>query len=49
VQVLTRMPPELKRQVEEYARRHGVSVNAAMCVLVTDALRADKRREGRRG
>jgi predicted HicB family RNase H-like nuclease len=40
----TRMPEELKRQVEEYAERHGVSVNAATCVLLADALRADKRR-----
>jgi len=48
VQVNTRMPPELKRQLEEYAKRRGMSVNAAVCGFVIDGLKTDKRREGRR-
>jgi predicted HicB family RNase H-like nuclease len=40
-----RVPPDLKRQVEEYAARLGISVNAAACVLVTEGLRAEKRRD----
>jgi predicted HicB family RNase H-like nuclease len=39
-----RVSPDLKRLVEEYARRAGISVNAAACVLLTEALRTDRRR-----
>jgi len=39
-----RVPPDLKRQVEEYAERAGISVNAAACVLLGEALRADRER-----
>ena len=49
MQVPIRMTPTLKQQLKEYAERHGVSVNAAACVLLADALSAAKRREGRRG
>ena len=48
VQVNTRMDPELKRQLEEYAKRRGMSVNAAVLGFIIDGLKADKRREGRR-
>jgi predicted HicB family RNase H-like nuclease len=40
-----RVPPALKRQVEEYAERAGISVNAAACVLLTEAFRAERRRD----
>jgi predicted HicB family RNase H-like nuclease len=40
-----RVPPELKRQVEEYARRAGISVNAAACVLLAEGLRTERRRD----
>jgi predicted HicB family RNase H-like nuclease len=40
-----RVPPALKRQVEAYAERAGISVNAAACVLLTEALRTDQRRD----
>ena len=39
-----RVPPTLKRQVEEYAERAGISLNAAACVLLAEGLRADRRR-----
>jgi len=39
-----RVAPELKRQVEEYAQRTGISLNAAACVLLAEALRAERRR-----
>ncbi len=39
-----RVPPALKRQVEEYAERAGISVNAAACVLLTEALVIERRR-----
>lgn len=39
-----RVPPDVKRQVEAYAERAGISVNAAACVLLTEALRADRQR-----
>jgi len=42
------MTPELKRQLEEYAKRRGMSVNAAVCGFILDGLRAEKRREGRK-
>jgi predicted HicB family RNase H-like nuclease len=40
-----RVPPTLKRQVEAYAKRAGISVNAAVCVLLAEALRAERRRD----
>ncbi|MEU7416705.1 toxin-antitoxin system HicB family antitoxin [Streptomyces antibioticus] len=40
-----RVPPELKRQIEEYAHRAGISINAAACVLLADALRVERRRQ----
>lgn len=40
-----RVPPDMKRQVEAYAERAGISVNAAACVLLTEALRTDQRRD----
>jgi len=39
-----RVPPGLKRQVEEWARQAGVSVNAAATLLLAEGLRADRRR-----
>ena len=48
MQVNTRMDPELKRQLEEYAKRRGMSVNAAVLGFILDGLRAEKRREGRK-
>ena len=35
----------IKRQVEEYAQRAGISVNAAASVLLVEALRAERRRK----
>ncbi|WP_406422662.1 type II toxin-antitoxin system HicB family antitoxin [Streptomyces sp. NBC_00873] len=40
-----RVPPDLKRQVEEYADEAGISINAAACVLLADALRLERRRQ----
>jgi predicted HicB family RNase H-like nuclease len=40
-----RVPPDLKRQIEVYAQRIGISVNAAACVLLAEGLRAERRRE----
>jgi predicted HicB family RNase H-like nuclease len=39
-----RVPTDLKRRVEEYARQFGISVNAAACVLLAEALRVEQRR-----
>lgn len=39
-----RVSPDLKRQVEEYARQVGISVNAAACVLLAEGLRTERRR-----
>jgi predicted HicB family RNase H-like nuclease len=39
-----RVPPELKRQVEEYAKVKGVSVNAAATLLLAEGIRAEGRR-----
>jgi predicted HicB family RNase H-like nuclease len=39
-----RVPPEVKRQVEAYARLKGISVNAAACVLLAEGLRAERRK-----
>jgi predicted HicB family RNase H-like nuclease len=40
-----RVAPEIKRQVEAYAKRAGVSINAAASLLLADALRADRRKQ----
>ncbi|MGW4444630.1 toxin-antitoxin system HicB family antitoxin [Streptomyces sp. NPDC004682] len=40
-----RVAPELKRRIEEYAERVGISINAAACVLLTEGLRAQQRRD----
>jgi predicted HicB family RNase H-like nuclease len=40
-----RVSPDLKRQIEAYAQRVGISVNAAACVLLAEALREERRRE----
>jgi predicted HicB family RNase H-like nuclease len=40
-----RVPPDIKRQVEAYAERAGISVNAAACVILTEALREERRRD----
>lgn len=34
-----RVPADLKRRLEEYARENGVTLNAAACLLLTEALR----------
>lgn len=39
-----RVAPELKRQIEAYAARTGISVNAAAAVLLAEGLRAERRR-----
>jgi len=39
-----RVSPDLKRQVEAYAKRTGISVNAAASVLLAEALRAERRK-----
>ncbi|WP_158239697.1 toxin-antitoxin system HicB family antitoxin [Streptomyces carminius] len=40
-----RVPPDLKRQIEAYAERVGISINAAACVLLVEGLRTERRRE----
>jgi predicted HicB family RNase H-like nuclease len=40
-----RVSPEIKRQVEEYAQRAGISINAAASVLLAEGLRAERRRD----
>ncbi|MEU6241580.1 toxin-antitoxin system HicB family antitoxin [Streptomyces sp. NPDC047024] len=40
-----RVAPELKRQIEEYAERVGISINAAACVLLAEGLRVERRRD----
>lgn len=40
-----RVPPDLKRQVEAYAQQMGISANAAACVLLAEALRAERRKK----
>jgi len=42
-----RVPPELKRQIEEYAAQAGISINAAACVLLAEGLRTERRRRKR--
>ncbi|GHH62613.1 hypothetical protein GCM10017673_02140 [Streptosporangium violaceochromogenes] len=39
-----RVSPELKRKIEEYAARTGISINAAACVLLAEGLRAERRK-----
>jgi len=39
-----RVAPELKRQIEAYAQRVGISVNAAACVLLAEGVRAEGRK-----
>jgi hypothetical protein len=39
-----RVSPGLKRQIEAYAERVGVSINAAACVLLAEALRIEGRK-----
>jgi predicted HicB family RNase H-like nuclease len=39
-----RVSPEIKRQVEACAEENGVSINAAACVLLTKALRAERKK-----
>lgn len=39
-----RGPGDLKRRVEAYAKRTGISVNAAACMLLAAGLRAERRR-----
>ena len=39
-----RVPPVLKRQVEEYADKVGISINAAACILLAEGLRGERRR-----
>ena len=43
-----RVAPEIKQQVEEYAQRTGISINAAASVLLGESLRAERRRKGKR-
>jgi predicted HicB family RNase H-like nuclease len=40
-----RVSPDLKRQIEAYAERVGISINAAACVLLAEGLRAERRRD----
>lgn len=40
-----RVSPELKRQIEEYARQTGISINAAASILLSEGLRAEQRRK----
>lgn len=42
-----RVPPELKRQIEEHAAQSGVSINAAACLLLAEGLRTEERRRKR--
>jgi predicted HicB family RNase H-like nuclease len=39
-----RVPPDLKRQVEAYAKRLGISVNAAASILLAEGFRAEQKR-----
>lgn len=38
-----RVPPGIKRAVEDYAERNGVSINAAASVLLGKALAVERR------
>jgi predicted HicB family RNase H-like nuclease len=39
-----RVPPEVKRQVEAYAKQLGISVNAAASILLVEGFRAEQKR-----
>jgi len=39
-----RVPPELKQKIEAYAQAAGVSINAAACLLLAEALRIEGRK-----
>ncbi len=39
-----RVSPDLKRQVEEYARAKGISINSAAAVLIAEGIRTERRR-----
>jgi predicted HicB family RNase H-like nuclease len=39
-----RVPPELKRQVEECAEQMGISINSAAIVLLAAGIRTERRR-----
>lgn len=39
-----RVSPDLKRQIEAYAQRVGISINAAACILLTEQLREENTR-----
>ena len=45
MQVNTRMDPGLKRQLEEYAKRRGMSVNAAVLGFILDGLNRERQRD----
>lgn len=40
-----RIPEDLKRQVDAYATQRGMPVNAAGIVLLTEGLRAERKRD----
>ncbi|WP_165959102.1 toxin-antitoxin system HicB family antitoxin [Actinomadura sp. KC345] len=42
-----RVPPALKRRIEEYAERAGISINAAACLLLDGGLQAEERRRSK--
>lgn len=33
-----RVPAELKKKIDDYARHYGITLNAAACILLTKAL-----------
>jgi hypothetical protein len=39
-----RVPPDLKRRIEQYSTDLGISINAAAIVLLTEGLRAERER-----
>jgi antitoxin component of RelBE/YafQ-DinJ toxin-antitoxin module len=43
-----RVPPELKRQVEECAEQMGISINSAAIVLLAAGIRTERRRRRER-
>jgi predicted HicB family RNase H-like nuclease len=40
-----RVSPELKRRVEEFADRAGISINAAASLLLAEGIRVQRRRD----
>ncbi|WP_344270793.1 toxin-antitoxin system HicB family antitoxin [Actinomadura napierensis] len=42
-----RVPPALKRRIEQYAEQSGISINAAACMLLDEGLRSEERRRER--